>query len=115
MKKISKKQLSKVVNGGWQIESVKKPKPKEIPKPSFEDMVSEGLTKSSSLAGKAIADLAENMNRLIAIQQLTVKTVDELAENMNQLIEIQQKKREVRFRVIRDKNRDMQDVVAKEL
>ena len=117
--KISKKDLKKKFEKGWEVERVETPEPVPEPTPSVEEIVAGGVKQSSTETLKVVSKLTEAMTNVfnkqlkegVSLQSQINKIIDKKI-----IVEIPKaNKKKWRFTVERDGRGFIENIIATEM
>lgn len=107
MKKVSQKNLKKIIDAGWEVDEITSPKPKE---PLLKDMVAKSIDRVSVENQKVIGALAAKIEEFIDAQS------NKKEKEMKIKVEFpKSKKKTWEFKVNRDGKGFIENVIAQEL
>lgn len=122
--KISQNDLKKKLNSGWEIEDIKKAKPKKKPKPLIREQVAEGIKESHDQTVRNISDLVDAMKNAFNLQS---EATNDLKKQLQQVVdrkitvemppqrETKVAKKKWKFTVSRDGRGFIEDIIAEEI
>jgi len=122
--KISKSELKKRIEDGWEVEEVKKAPPKKKPKKMIKEQVVEGIQHSSEVTNKSIMEMVEAMKVLFNEQmRATSEFNDKLMQINDKEITVKfpeqpkvtEKKKSWKFSVERDGRGFITNITAEEV